>query len=162
MKIVIKNTPDQQELLLKVIKGDKDAKDAMEKFMSPVYEQIINNQKLNQIDCDWLCVEELSLDVNVNFKVTILNKKMIRENKEKRKNNNQQSVLNMNKINILEKLSSETMAFHPTGDLSLGFMRYEALRKLNSHQFAELHSKNLKGKNFDDIVDEMIVESYEQ
>ena len=42
-------------------------------------------------------------------------------------------------------------------ELSLGFMRYEALRKLNPPKFAELHWRNIKGERFDDMVDELVV-----
>lgn len=31
--------------------------------------------------------------------------------------------------------------------------RYERLRRLNPHQFAELHRRNLAGERFDDLVD---------
>lgn len=31
--------------------------------------------------------------------------------------------------------------------------RYERLRRLSPHQFAELHQRNLAGERFDDVVD---------
>jgi hypothetical protein len=37
-----------------------------------------------------------------------------------------------------------------------GYRRYEAIRKLNPQQFAELYARNLKGERFDDLVDELI------
>lgn len=43
-------------------------------------------------------------------------------------------------------------------ELGLGFIRYKKLKQLNPRQFAELHSQNLKGKRFDDLVDRMIVD----
>lgn len=42
------------------------------------------------------------------------------------------------------------------GELATGFIRYEALRKLNSRQFAELSRRNLAGEPFDDLVDGLI------
>lgn len=41
-------------------------------------------------------------------------------------------------------------------EMAVGYLRYEALRRLNPTQFAELHRRNLAGERFDDIVDEMI------
>ena len=85
MKIVIKNSPEQQELFLKVIKGDTEAKEFLEEYMGTIFEQIISTKKINQIDCDWLCVEELLLEVPLNIKVKIFNKKMIEDYKKKLK-----------------------------------------------------------------------------
>lgn len=43
-------------------------------------------------------------------------------------------------------------------DLALGWLRYEALRKLGPKRFAELCERNIKdGERFDDMVDELIV-----
>ena len=35
----------------------------------------------------------------------------------------------------------------------LGWTRYEKARKLNVAQWAELHQRNLRGENFDDMID---------
>jgi len=35
----------------------------------------------------------------------------------------------------------------------LGWTRYEKARKLNPAQWAELHQRNLRGENFDDMID---------
>lgn len=45
--------------------------------------------------------------------------------------------------------------------LSLGYLRYEALRKIGPSRFAELHVRNLKGERFDDMVDELVVKGGE-
>ena len=37
-----------------------------------------------------------------------------------------------------------------------GHARYEALRVLNPQQFAELWSRALLGRNFDELVDELV------
>lgn len=42
-------------------------------------------------------------------------------------------------------------------ELTLGHMRYEALRRLNPMDFAELHRRNIAGEFFDDMVDELVV-----
>lgn len=41
-------------------------------------------------------------------------------------------------------------------ELALGWLRYEAVRKLNVVEFANLIDRNLKGERFDDMVDELI------
>ena len=44
-----------------------------------------------------------------------------------------------------------------TWELAVGYLRYEALRKLNVRQFAELDQKNIReGVHFDDLVDALI------
>ena len=40
---------------------------------------------------------------------------------------------------------------------SIGALRYEALRKLNPRQYAELHKRNMDGENFDDMVDALMM-----
>lgn len=45
--------------------------------------------------------------------------------------------------------------------LAIGYLRYEALRKLNPIQYFELWYKNLKGENFDEMVDKIIMKNYE-
>ena len=44
-------------------------------------------------------------------------------------------------------------------ELALGFLRYEALRKLTPRKFSELHVRNLRGENFDEMVDKLVVEN---
>ena len=52
---------------------------------------------------------------------------------------------------------SQTMTEHDPRELALGYLRYEALRKLGPHKYAELCRKNIReGKRFDDLVDELI------
>ena len=50
----------------------------------------------------------------------------------------------------------ETIDERSVGELCVGYLRYEALRKLNPRQFTELHRLNLSGARFDDMVDELI------
>ena len=40
--------------------------------------------------------------------------------------------------------------------LRIGYLRYEALRKLNVRQFAELFARNIRGELFDTLVDELV------
>ena len=40
--------------------------------------------------------------------------------------------------------------------VALGYLRYEAIRKLNPRQFQELCQRNLEGEFFDDLVDKLI------
>ena len=46
------------------------------------------------------------------------------------------------------------MAENSSPTLALGYIRYEKLRILNPHQYAELCRKNINGEgSFDDLVD---------
>ena len=47
-------------------------------------------------------------------------------------------------------------------ELTLGFLRYEALRKLNVKQYSDLVKNNLAGKNFDELVDELVRKTCEE
>jgi hypothetical protein len=38
-----------------------------------------------------------------------------------------------------------------------GWLRYEALRKLNVMEFAGLFERNIRGENFDEMIDELIL-----
>jgi hypothetical protein len=58
---------------------------------------------------------------------------------------------------IIEVMVSQTMTERDPRELALGFLRYEALRKLGPHKYAELCRKNIReGRRFDDLVDELI------
>lgn len=56
---------------------------------------------------------------------------------------------------LISKIQREKSA----DELALGFLRYEALRKLSPRAYGELHSKNINvpGAFFDTLVDELIV-----
>ena len=41
-------------------------------------------------------------------------------------------------------------------DVCLGYLRYEAVRKLNAADFAQIHMRNISGENFDTMIDELI------
>jgi len=48
---------------------------------------------------------------------------------------------------------------HSAGDYekTKGLLRYEALRKLSTHEMFDLRTRTFRGENFDDIVDQLIV-----
>lgn len=54
------------------------------------------------------------------------------------------------------KIKATEMRRQPD-EIALGYLRYEALRKLNCHQIEDLHKRNMFGENFDDMVDELIL-----
>ena len=57
----------------------------------------------------------------------------------------------------IETLVAEAMTRHDPKELTLGYLRYEALRKLGPVRYAELCRKNIhEGHRFDDLVDELI------
>lgn len=45
--------------------------------------------------------------------------------------------------------------------LTLGFMRYEALRRLHPSEYMKLHNRNIAGERFDDLVDDLVIEFYD-
>lgn len=57
----------------------------------------------------------------------------------------------------LELQIENAIGYHRDETLALGYLRYEALRKLAPRQFSDLHKRNLKGENFDAMVDEMVL-----
>jgi len=56
----------------------------------------------------------------------------------------------------LFKKVEKSMDEIPIFDAYLGYLRYEALRILNPRQFSSLWHGNLKGENFDSMIDELI------
>lgn len=57
----------------------------------------------------------------------------------------------------LERLVRLCVANHTPDELALGWLRYEALRRVNPHIFAEMNRRNLSGEFFDDIVIEALL-----
>lgn len=46
-----------------------------------------------------------------------------------------------------------------TGEIVRGWLRYEAVRRLNARQYAELCQRNIKGEgSFDDLVDQLVID----
>ena len=56
----------------------------------------------------------------------------------------------------LERLVRLLVANHKPEELALGYLRYEAVRKMSPRTFGELHKLNLSGKFFDSLVDEAL------
>ena len=48
---------------------------------------------------------------------------------------------------------------HHVGNLALGYLRYEALRKLSPAAFQELGRRNIAGEHFDSMIDLLITTS---
>lgn len=61
------------------------------------------------------------------------------------------------KIHLIIK-HEMALASHNANELALGFIRYEALRRLNPRQYAELERLNRTGNNFDGMVDRLIAD----
>lgn len=57
----------------------------------------------------------------------------------------------------LEQKVQESMKFLVPAESALGWLRYEALRKLNHRQYKKLCDENFKGRAFDELVDELIL-----
>jgi hypothetical protein len=58
----------------------------------------------------------------------------------------------------LQRKASAAMESKNIAELTQGYLRYEALRKLNSRQFQELNQRNLAGENFDEMVDQLVIQ----
>jgi hypothetical protein len=55
----------------------------------------------------------------------------------------------------IDDLVRQTIAERTVEELAVGWLRYEAIRKLFPAEFMTLHHRNLKGERFDDMVDEL-------
>jgi hypothetical protein len=56
----------------------------------------------------------------------------------------------------LDRLVRLVVSNHTPEELALGYLRYEAVRRMNPRTFGELHRLNLSGRFFDDLVDEAL------
>ena len=50
----------------------------------------------------------------------------------------------------------DALAYKNQWELAIGFLRYEARRKLKPREFEALHKRNSAGENFDKMVDELV------
>jgi hypothetical protein len=57
----------------------------------------------------------------------------------------------------LEQLIRLCVADHTPEELALGWLRYEALRRVNPRIFSEMYCRNLAGEFFDNIVTEELL-----
>ena len=62
---------------------------------------------------------------------------------------------------IIERAIEGAMKLHNTRTLALDHVRYLALRRLSTRQFAYLNKLNLEGRNFDDMVDEVAAGTFD-
>jgi hypothetical protein len=58
----------------------------------------------------------------------------------------------------MDSLVRLCVANHTPEELALGWLRYEALRKVSPRTFAEMNRRNLAGEFFDGIVDGIVTE----
>ena len=56
----------------------------------------------------------------------------------------------------LDQLVSLTVKNHTPEELALGWLRYEAVRKMSARHFGEMCKRNLGGEFFDDMVTEAV------
>jgi hypothetical protein len=57
---------------------------------------------------------------------------------------------------LQRKVSKAVKANNPK-ELALGFVRYEAVRRLGPQKFQEIHSQSIAGgRRFDELIDEII------
>ncbi len=61
----------------------------------------------------------------------------------------------LGKSNITPQVQ-QALATRQPAELALGWLRYEALRKLTPRQFGDLYRLNLRGRAFDELVDDLI------
>jgi hypothetical protein len=61
----------------------------------------------------------------------------------------------------LNELTEDTAEQVDIKELAKGWLRYEKIRTLNAVQFAKLQRRNLEGRNWDDMIDELIIEELE-
>ena len=64
---------------------------------------------------------------------------------------------------IIRKYVYETYGrgCHVERELILSHLRYEALRILTPQQYRDMCKRNIKGENFDSMVDELIIKNNE-
>lgn len=57
----------------------------------------------------------------------------------------------------LDQVVNRHIRERSSGEMALGFARYEALRRVSPRQYRELHNRNMKGENFDGMVDMLVL-----
>lgn len=63
--------------------------------------------------------------------------------------------------NIIDISIEDALQRNNNRELAIDHLRYMALRKLNTRQFAYLNKLNLEGRNFDGMVDEIAEGSFD-
>lgn len=62
----------------------------------------------------------------------------------------------------LNRLIIDTAEEMSVTNLALGFLRYEAMRKLSPNALAELNKRNIRGEWFDDMIDQLVLDNSER
>lgn len=57
---------------------------------------------------------------------------------------------------MADRMVRLAMSNHTPEELALGYLRYEAIRRMSPRTFGEIHRLNLSGRIFDDLVDEAL------
>lgn len=66
--------------------------------------------------------------------------------------------MNQEQKQRLQKKASAAMESKNIAELTQGYLRYEALRKVNATQFKYLSQQNLLGFNFDEMIDQLVIQ----
>jgi hypothetical protein len=66
--------------------------------------------------------------------------------------------MNQDQKQILQRKASAAMESKNIAELTQGYLRYEAARKLNAAQFQELCARNANGENFDEMIDKLVIQ----
>ena len=63
-------------------------------------------------------------------------------------------------MNEFDRKFTKAIMQNTNAALAIGYIRYEAVRALNTRRFAALNSLNMQGQRFDDLVDRLIEEGH--
>ncbi len=62
-------------------------------------------------------------------------------------------------MKTLDELIEKAIDDNMQKRLALGFLRYEAVRKLDARQYTDLQRRSLNGERFDKMIDELIIKN---
>ena len=57
----------------------------------------------------------------------------------------------------LHQLVQIVVRNHTPEELALGYLRYEALRRMSPRTFRDIYQRNLYGRDFDELMDEALL-----
>ena len=57
----------------------------------------------------------------------------------------------------LQRRICDVLNYLHQGEMALGYLRYEALRKIPPSKFQELHRRAIAGEHFDTMIDQLII-----
>lgn len=66
------------------------------------------------------------------------------------------------KKHVMETLLKKIRTERQIDDLTIGYLRYECLRKRNLNDLKQITKRNMKGELFDDIIDEYVIKDYHE